>query len=230
MADPLAVDAFFADLDGLVAAGREPDRLGSAVRDGTAAPPIARRAALEAYHFAKWTTPECALLIANAPDVYAFTMDHAAHYGHWSRELARRTGYLDDGGGARVTRALCHALDLDDAAIQRHEPLPETIAAAFTMLYYVRRSYEAGLAVRAFAWERSAAGRAHEEAVAGGLRAHYAARTDAPAPVGGAPKALELFRTLTLGRDAQARCREAIRNTLLVFGTRVHALNGWIAA
>lgn len=229
MIDPLPVDTFLAELDGLVAAGREQDRLASAVRAGTAPPPTAHRAALEAYHLARWMTPECALLVANAPDVYAFTMDQAPHYGHWARELGRRTGYLAD-GPERVTRALCQRLGLDDEVIRRHAPLPETIAAAFTMLYYVRRSYEEGLGVLAFAWERCPAGRPHEQALLEGLRAHYGAGGEGSRPADDAQNALDLFRALRLGHATQERCREAIRNALTVLGTRVRAMNAWLAA
>jgi len=214
-------DAVLAELDGVAAAAREPDVVLEALAAGSASLDVARRVACEAYHVARWTTPELALLVANAPDVYAFTMDDAAHYRHWAHDLARRTGYLRD-GGAPITLAMCAALGVDAGAVRAYQPIPETIAAAFTLVYYVRRSYEEALAAVACGWDPAADG------VVAALRWRYGAVADAPAA--DAPSARELLRAVSLTDAARARCREAVRNVALVRATRVRAMNRWLAA
>src|SRR5437870_7261925 len=87
-------------------------------------------------------TPEFALLVANAPDAYAFTMDASQHYHHWAQNLADEAGYLRDPNHVQMKVAFCHQLGLTDDDVRAYRPLPETIAMTFTMLYYIRRSYE----------------------------------------------------------------------------------------
>src|SRR5207245_10943990 len=86
-------------------------------------------------------TPEFALLVANAPDAYAFTMDASQHYHHWAQNLADEAGYLRDPNHVQMKLAFCHQLRLADDDIRAYRPLPETIAMTFTMLYYIRRAY-----------------------------------------------------------------------------------------
>src|SRR5262245_66155489 len=80
------VDVHLAELAALVAAHDwvALDRIVPAIAAGRAGRDVVRRVALEHYHVAKWTTPDVAVLIANAPDVYGFTMDHSTHYRHWA--------------------------------------------------------------------------------------------------------------------------------------------------
>src|SRR5437773_12489945 len=72
--------------------------------------------------------------------------------------------------------AFCHQLGLSDDDIRAYRPLPETIAMTFTMLYYLRRSYEEGLAVFGYAGERVAAGRGYAKTLYEGLGKHYGVR------------------------------------------------------
>src|SRR2546430_4056824 len=74
------------------------DRVGPAIIAGRAPAAVVRRVALEDYHAARWVAPELALLVANAPDAYAFTIDHTRHYRHWAERFAGLTGFGDGAG------------------------------------------------------------------------------------------------------------------------------------
>src|SRR5262245_13698827 len=67
-----------------------------AIGAGTASLDVVKRYAKELYYLALWMTPEFPLLIANAPDTDAFTMDDSEHYAHWAQNFADETGYLRD--------------------------------------------------------------------------------------------------------------------------------------
>src|SRR5262245_43958857 len=172
---PLPVDQYLADLDRLIAAhdAFRQDRVIPAIGRGAASREVVQRLALEYYYLGKWMTPEFALLIANAPDGYSFTMDDSRHYRHWAQNFADETGYLRDPNHVQMKVEFCRQLGLSDDDIRRYTPLPETIGMACTMLYYVRRSYEEGLAVVGYAGERVAAGSGYAKTLSDGLATHY---------------------------------------------------------
>ena len=64
-------------------------------------------------------------------------------------------------------------LGITDEQLEAYAPLAETIGVTFTMLYYVRRSYEEGLAVFGFAGERLAAKSGYAKVMYEGLKKHY---------------------------------------------------------
>jgi hypothetical protein len=104
----------------------------------------------------------------------------------------------------------------------------------FTMLYYVRRSYEEGLAVFGYAGERVAAGSGYAKTLYEGLQAHYGVRVrnfevHAYAEGDHGDKAADLFRLVATTKIVQDKCRLAIRNYLHVAEARVRALNAWVA-
>jgi hypothetical protein len=213
-----------------LAAARDPaaqDRLAPAIVRGSAPREVVQRFALEHCALVRWIVPEVALLVANAPDAYDFTMAHSVHYRRWADDFAGAAGYL--GGVDGVARAieLCRRLGLAAADVRAHEPLPETIATAFTALYHVRRSYEEGLAVLAHA-DRFVAGGADPAALVDGLARHYGAPVDALEPWSGARAAAALLRGVAVTPATQARCRDAVRNCLLVAETRIRAMNRWL--
>jgi len=234
-APALAIDAYLADLDRLIAdhnAFRQ-DKVIPAIGHGKASRDVVRRVALEYYYLGKWMTPEFALLIANAPDAYAFTMDASQHYHHWAQNFADETGYLRDPNHVQMKIDFCRQLGLTDDEIRGYVPLPETIAMTFTMLYYIRRSYEEGLAVFGYAGERVAAGSGYAKTLYEGLEKHYGVRVrnfevHAYAEPDHGDKAADLFRLVATTGMVQRRCREAIRNYLLVAETRVRAINRWV--
>ena len=149
-----------------------------------------------------------ALLVANAPDAYAFTIDHTRHYRHWAERFAGLTGFGDGTGELARRLGRCREVGLSDDDVRAYEPIPETIATVFTLLYYLRRSYEEGVAALGYA--------GHCIGVAGG------------APEATRRHAAELLRLAGLSRPARDRCGEAVRNVLLVAETRVRAMNRWL--
>lgn len=232
MAEALPVEDYLRELDALIDA-HDPgaiDRVLPAIATGRAPREVVRRVALEHYCVAKWMTPDVAVLIANAPDVYRFTMDDSVHYRYWARRFVAATGYL--GGPSQVDTALdwCRRLGADDDAVRRHTPLPETIAMTFTVLFSVRRSYEEGVAVVGYASERLARRSDPVRKLADGLASHYGVGTAAPGdvPIDG-PSAAELLRPLVTTRAVQERCLDAIRKFVLTAECRAGAMNRWIA-
>jgi hypothetical protein len=229
------IEDYLRELDALIAAHDRlaADRLLPAVAAGRAPRDVVRRLALESYYLGKWMTPEVPVLIANAPDVYSFTMDESSHYRHWARSFADETGYLGDPNRVAMKVEWCRQLGLSDDDVRAYTPIPETIAMACTMLFYVRRSYEEGLAVFGYAGERVAAGGDYAKTMSDGLRTHYGvavrnldAHTRAePAPGATADR---LFRQVATTRHVQDRCREAVRNVLLTAECRVRAMNRWV--
>ena len=83
---------------------------------------MVQRLALEFYYLGKWMTPEFALLIANAPDAYAFTMDASQHYHHWAQNFADEAGYLRDPNHVQMKVDFCRLLGLTDDDIRGYTP------------------------------------------------------------------------------------------------------------
>jgi len=201
---------YLEELDRLIAAHdpSKQDRVTPAIAAGTAPREVVRRVALESYHAGRWLAPDVALLVANAPDAYAFTIEQTRHYRHWAERLAALCGFADPPGELRRRLERCRELGLSDAEVRGYAPIPETIATVFTTLYYIRRSYEEGVAALGYA---------------GGRIGAVGADVDAARR-----QAAELLRLAGLAPPARERCREAIRNVLLVAETRVHAMNRWL--
>ncbi len=234
-APPLPVDAYLAELDRLIAAHDyfRQDAVVPAIGRGTASRAVVQKVALEFYYLGKWMTPEFAVLIANAPDAYALTMEHSTHYHHWAQNFADETGYLRDPNHVAMKVEFCRQLGLSDDDIRGYTPLPDTIAMTCTMLYYIRRSYEEGLAVFGYAGERVAAGSGYARTLYEGLTKHYGLQVKnfevhAYAEPDHGDKAADLFRLVAVTRSVQDRCREAIRNYLLVAEARGRAMNRWV--
>ncbi|MFN8642021.1 MAG: hypothetical protein U0802_10310 [Candidatus Binatia bacterium] len=155
---PMPVDDYLADLDRLIAATfTARDRSTAAIGDGSAPVEYVKMIAKEYYYLGKWMTPEFPIFIANAPDTDALTMEHSEHYAHWCQNFADEVGYLRDPNHVEMKWEWCRQLGISADEVLGYVPLPETIGVTFTMLYYVRRSYEEGLAVFGFAGERPAA-------------------------------------------------------------------------
>jgi pyrroloquinoline quinone (PQQ) biosynthesis protein C len=229
------VDAYLAELDRLIDAHDyfRQDKVIPAIGRGAASRETVRRVALELYYLGRWMTPDFAILIANAPDVHAFTMEESAHYRHWVQNFADETGYLRDPNHVQMKVEFCRQLGISDEEIRAYVPLPETIAMTFTMLYYVRRSYEEGLAVFGYAGERVAARSGYARTLYEGLRTHYGVDVQnfavhAYAEPDHGARAADLFRLVATTRAIQDRCRTAIRNVLLVAEARVAAMNRWV--
>jgi hypothetical protein len=114
-----------------------------------------------------------------------------------------------------------------------YRPIPETIASVFTTLYYIRRSYEEGLATFGYAGERLAARSGYAKALYEGLKNHYGLtvrnfEVHAYAEPDHGDKAAALLRKVVVTPTIQRLCREAVRNVMLVRDARVIALNRWL--
>ena len=205
------------------------DELTPAIGNGSASLDLVKTIAKEYYYLGKWMTPEFALLIANAPDAYPLTMDDSEHYAHWAQNFADEAGYLGDPNHVEMKWEWCQQLGISADELTRYVPLPETVATTFTMLYYIRRSYEEGL--RSLA-SREKGWRAQLDMPKPCTRAEAALRprvrnfeVHAYAEPDHGDKAEALFRKVVQTATIQRRCREAIRNVMLVREARTKALN-----
>lgn len=231
----MPVDDYLAELDQLIATHNyfTQDKVVPAIGRGAASREVVERVALEFYYLGRWMTPEFAVLIANSPDAYAFTMEDSVHYHHWAQNFADESGYLGDPNHVQMKVDFCHQLGLTDDDIRTYQPLPDTVAMTCTMLFYVRRSYEEGLAVFGYAGERVAAGSGYAKTLYEGLATHYGVgvknfEVHAYAEPDHGQKAADLFRLVAGSRSVQDRCRDAIRNYLLVAEARVRTMNRWV--
>jgi pyrroloquinoline quinone (PQQ) biosynthesis protein C len=229
--DAMPIDDYLADLDRMIAGiCQTKDRITAAIGNGTAPIEVVRTLAKEYYYLGRWMTPDFSVFIANAPDVYALTLDSSEHYAHWSQNFVDEVGYLRDPNHVRMKIEWCRQLGIRDEDLETYQPLPETIAVTFTMLYYVRRSYEEGLAVFGYAGERLAARSGYAKVMYEGLKQHYAMEVKnfevhAYAEPDHGDKAEQLFRKVAVSGAVQRRCREAIRNTMMTRDARTKALN-----
>jgi pyrroloquinoline quinone (PQQ) biosynthesis protein C len=229
--EAMPIDAYVADLDREIAEiCQTRDEVTPAIGDGSAPLDLVKTIAKEYYYLGRWMTPEFSVFIANAPDVYALTMDHSEHYAHWSQNFADEIGYLRDPNHVQMKWAWCQQLGIGAEELQGYTPLPETIAVTCSMLYYIRRSYEEGVAVFGFAGERLAARSGYAKTMYEGLKQHYGMEVKnfevhAYAEPDHGDKAEELFRRVAVTGSIQRRCREAIRNTMILRDARAKALN-----
>jgi pyrroloquinoline quinone (PQQ) biosynthesis protein C len=227
----MPVDDYLKDLDRMIAEiCRAKDRITASIGSGKAPIDVVRTLAKEYYYLGRWMTPDFSVFIANAPDVYALSMEHSEHFAHWSQNFADEVGFLRDPNHVRMKWEWCQQLGITAEELESYVPLPETIAVTFTMLYYVRRSYEEGLAVFGFAGERLAAKSGYAKVMYEGLKQHYGMEVKnfevhAYAEPDHGDKAEELFRKVAVSGAVQRRCREAIRNTMIVRDARTAALN-----
>jgi pyrroloquinoline quinone (PQQ) biosynthesis protein C len=233
--EAMPVEEYLRDLDRLIVEtmGGVRDKITPAIGSGRASLDVIRRVALEYYYMGKWFTPEFPLLIANAPDTDALRLGSSEHYAHWAQNFADESGYLGDPNHVDMKVEFCGQLGIGPGEIERYVPLPETIGMVFTHNYYIRRSYEEGLATLGFAGERLAARSGYAKTLYEGLRDHYGLevrnfKTHAYAEADHGEKAEQLFRKVAVTAAVQRRCREAIRNVTLVKKARVLAMNPWV--
>lgn len=228
------VDDYLRSLDEMITdICRTRDKLIPAIAAGKAPREVIRRLAMEFYYLGRWMTPDFAVFIANAPDAYALTLDHSEHYAHWCQNFADEAGFLRDPNHILMKWEWCQMMDITADELEAYQPLPETIAVTFGMLYYIRRSYEEGLAVFGYAGERLAAKSGYAKSLYEGLRDHYGLtvrnfEVHAYAEPDHGDKAEALFRKVALTASVQRRCHDAIRNTMLLRDARTKALNAWL--
>jgi pyrroloquinoline quinone (PQQ) biosynthesis protein C len=231
----LSVDEFLAELDGFIEAHSPytQNKVVPAIGAGTASRDIVKRYAMELYYLGLWMTPEFPLLIANAPDADAFSMDDSEHYAHWAQNFADETGYLRDPNHVLMKVEYTRALEIPDEDVRAYVPMPETIGSVYTLLYYCRRSYEEALGALGYARERAAGRSGYAKTLYVGLWKHYGIKVKdlevhAYAEAEHGDKALELMQRVCTTAPIQQRVRRAVQHTILTNEWRTWALNRWL--
>jgi pyrroloquinoline quinone (PQQ) biosynthesis protein C len=231
----LSVDEFLAELDRFIAAHNpySQNKVIPAIGSGRASLEVVERYAKELYYLGLWMTPEFPLLIANAPDTDAFSLEDSEHYAHWAQNFADECGYLRDPNHVLMKVEYTRALGISDEELRAYVPMPETIGSVYTMLYYVRRSYEEGLAAFGYARERVAGMSGYAKTLYEGLYKHYGVRVKdlevhAYAEQEHGDKALELMQRACTTASVQRRVRRAVEHTILTNEWRTWALNRWL--
>ena len=231
----LPVEEFLAELDGFIAA-HDPygqNRVIRAIGDGTASLDVVKRYAKELYYLGLWMTPEFPLLIANAPDTDALTLEESEHYAHWTQNFADECGYLRDPNHVLMKVEYTRAFGISDDELRSYVPMPETIGSVYTLLYYCRRSYEEALGALGYARERAAGQSGYAKVLYEGLARHYGVRVKdlevhAYAEAEHGDKALELMQRVCTTTYVQHRVRQAVQHTILTNEWRTRALNRWL--
>lgn len=231
----LPVDEFLAGLDAFIEehSPYRQNRVVPAIGEGRASLEIVRRYAKELYYLGLWMTPEFPLLIANAPDTDAFTMEDSEHYLHWAQNFADESGYLRDPNHVLMKVEYTRAFGISDEELRAYVPMPETIGSVYTLLYYCRRSYEEGLGALGYARERAAGRSGYAKTLYEGLWKHYGVKVKnlevhAYAEQEHGDKALELMQRVCTTATVQRRVRQAVEHTILTNEWRTQALNRWL--
>jgi pyrroloquinoline quinone (PQQ) biosynthesis protein C len=231
----IPVDDFLAELDSFIEAHSPytQNKVVPAIGSGTASLEVVKRYAIELYYLGLWMTPEFPLLIANAPDTDAFTMDDSEHYAHWTQNFADETGYLRDPNHVLMKVEYTRALGIPDDEVKAYVPMPETIGSVYTLLYYCRRSYEEALGALGYARERAAGRSGYAKTLYTGLWKYYGIKVKdlevhAYAEAEHGDKALELMQRVCTTASVQHRVRRAVHHTILTNEWRTWALNRWL--
>lgn len=228
------VDRFMRSLEALQAeVATEKNRVWQHVADGTLSLPLLKRLCKEYYFLGKWYTCEFGSIVSNAPDVDALTLSDSEHFMHWAQNLADETGFAGDRNHVDMKVEWARALGISDRELLEYRPMPESVGAVFTTLYYMRRSYEEGLAAFGWAGERFAASTNYARLMYEGMRDHYGMEIEnfkvhayAEADHGNA--ADFLLRQVAQTAGQQRRIRRAVEHVLLCRNARTAALNRWL--
>jgi pyrroloquinoline quinone (PQQ) biosynthesis protein C len=230
----LPVDEFMAGLEALQAeVATEKNLVWERVADGTLSVEYLQRLAKEYYFLGKWLTSEFGSLVANAPDLDALTLGTSQHFDHWLQNLADETGYAGDANHVDMKVEWAHMLGISDEELLSYRPMPESIGMVFCSLYYMRRSYEEGLAAFGWAGERFAASTGYAKLMYEGMRDHYGLdvenfKVHAYAEEDHGSMADFLLRQVAQTAGQQRRIRRAIDHVLTLRNARTVALNKWL--
>jgi pyrroloquinoline quinone (PQQ) biosynthesis protein C len=211
----------------------EKNMIWEAVADGSLSEEYLRRLAKEYYFLGRFYTSEFGSLVSNAPDADALSLATSEHFAHWLQNLADETGYTGDSNHVDMKITWAHQLGISDDELESYVAMPETIGTVFTTLYYMRRSYEEGLAAFGWAGERFAASTGYAKKMFEGMRDHYGIevenfRVHAYAEEDHGAQADYLLRQVAVTAEQQGRIRRAIVHTFSVRNQRTIALNRWL--
>ena len=233
-AEAQPVDEFMAGLEALQAeVATEKNLVWERVADGTLSEELLKRLAKEYYFLGKWYTTEFGTLTSFAPDVDALQLGTSQHFLHWLQNLADETGYTGDENHVDMKVAWAHMLGITDDELLSYRAMPESIGSVFTTLYYMRRSYEEGLAAFGWAGERFAASTNYAKMMYEGMREHYGIEVEnfkvhAYAEEDHGRVADFLLRQVVQTAGQQRRVRRAIEHVLVCRNARTAALNKWL--
>jgi pyrroloquinoline quinone (PQQ) biosynthesis protein C len=203
------------------------------VADGTLSVEYLKRLCKEYWFLGVWYTAEFGSLVANSPDVGSLDLGSSEHFQHWVQNLADETGYAGDRNHVDMKVEWARMLEITDDELLAYRPLPETVGSVFTSCFYMRRSYEEGLAAFGWAGERYAASTDYARLLYEGLREHYGMdvenfKVHAYAEADHGDKADYLLRKVAVTAEQQSRIRRAIEHTFLCRNARAAALNRWL--
>jgi pyrroloquinoline quinone (PQQ) biosynthesis protein C len=230
----LPVDEFMAGLEALQAeVATASNQVWHRVADGTLSVDLVKRLCKEYYFLGKYYTAEFGTIVSLAPDVDALDLDTSEHFAHWVQNLADETGFTGDRNHVDMKVEWARLMGITDEELLDYRPLPETVGAVFTTCYYLRRSYEEGLAAFGWAGERFAASTNYAKLLYEGLRGHYGVEVEnfkvhAYAEADHGDKADYLLRQVVLTAGQQRRVRRAVEHVLLCRNARTVALNRWL--
>jgi pyrroloquinoline quinone (PQQ) biosynthesis protein C len=232
--EAVSVDHFMAELEelqGRICSTR--NVLWQHVADGTLSEEYLRRYCKEYYFLGVNYTREFASLVANAPDQDTLVLASSEHFAHWLQNLADETGYAGDANHVDMKVDWARMLGIGDDELVDYVPIPETLGMIYTSLYYMRRSYEEGLAVFGWAGERFAASTGYAKMMYEGMRDHYGIevpnfKVHAYAEVDHGDAADYLLRKIVGDGLVQHRIRRAVTHVFTVRNARAIALNRWI--
>lgn len=232
--EAVPVDEFMAELEGIQAETcTTRNRVWQAVADGTLSEEYLRRYCKEYYFLGVNYTREFASLVANAPDQDALSLSESEHFAHWLQNLADETGYAGDDNHVDMKLDWARMLGISDEELLAYVPIPETLGMIYTSLYYMRRSYEEGMAVFGWAGERFAASTGYAKMMYEGMRDHYGIevpnfKVHAYAEVDHGDAADYLLRKIVADGLTQHRLRRAVTHVFTVRDARAAALNRWL--
>jgi len=233
-AGALSVEEFMNGLEALQAeVATAKNQVWPRVADGTLSEELLKRLCKEYYFLGKWYTSEFGSLVANAPDVDALQLGTSEHFQHWAQNLADEMGYAGDRNHVDMKVDWARMLGISDEELDGYKAMPETIGSVFTSLYYMRRSYEEGLAAFGWAGERFAASTNYAKMMYEGMRDHYGIevenfRVHAYAEEDHGRQADYLLRQVAGSAGQQRRIRRAVEHVLVCRNARTEALNRWL--
>ncbi len=229
-----SVDEFMAGLESLQAeVATAKNEVWPKVADGTLSEEFLKRLCKEYYFLGKWYTCEFGTLVSNAPDVDDLQLGSSEHFLHWAQNMADEMGFAGDRNHVDMKVDWARMLKISDQELVSYRPIPETIGSVFTSLYYMRRTYEEGLAAFGWAGERFAASTNYAKMMYEGMRDHYGIevenfRVHAYAEEDHGRQADFLLRQVAGSAGQQRRIRRAVEHVLICRNARTEALNRWL--
>lgn len=230
----IPVDEFMAELEAIQATVCvHRNQLWRHVADGTLSLGHLKRFCKEYYFLGVHYTTEFGSLVSNAPDPDTLTLDQSEHFAHWIQNLADETGYAGDANHVDMKVEWARMLAIPDDELLAYVPIPETLGAVFATMYYMRRSYEEGLAAFGWAGERFAASTGYATMMYEGMRDHYGLEVPnfavhAYAEVDHGDAADYLLRQVANTALNQHRIRKAVTHVFTLRNARAAALNRWL--